>query len=132
MIDGIAARLASVESKTSQPASVAPDPAAAARVEALEKSVASLRDDVASLRTQSEKLASDVKDFKSAPRDAAAAPDLAAINERITGLERATRAQGTESRRRVQNRPMMWRFAASSRPRCSMFSSASAIPTRPR
>ena len=96
VIDGIAARLASVESKTSQPASVAPDPAAAARVEALEKSVTSLRDDVAGLRTQSEKLASDVKDSKSAPRDAAAAPDLAAINERITGLERATRAQGTE------------------------------------
>lgn len=96
VIDGIAARLASVESKTSQPASVAPDPAAAARAEALEKSVASLRDDVASLRTQSEKLASDVKDSKSAPRDAAAAPDLVAINERITGLERATRAQGTE------------------------------------
>jgi hypothetical protein len=96
VIDGIAARLASVESKTSQPASVAPDPAAAARVEALEKSVTSLRDDVAALRTQSEKLASDVKDSKSAPRDAAAAPDLAAINERITGLERATRAQGTE------------------------------------
>jgi hypothetical protein len=96
VIDGIAARLASVESKASRPASSAPDPAAAARVEALEKSVASLSSDLAGLRAQSEKLASDVKDVKSAPRDAAAASDLTAINERIAGLERAARAQSTE------------------------------------
>lgn len=97
VIDGIAARLASVESRTDKPASPAPDPAAAARAEALEKSVASLSSDLASLRAQSEKLASAVNDVKSAPRDvAAAAPDLSAINERIAGLERAARAQSTE------------------------------------
>jgi hypothetical protein len=96
VIDGIAARLASLESKTGQPASPAPDPAAAARIEALDKSVASLSSDVAGLRAQSEKLASDVGDIKSAPHDAAAAPDLTAINERIAGLERAARAQSTE------------------------------------
>ena len=95
-IDDLAARIASVESKTGKPTAPAPDPAAAARVEALEKSVAALRSDLASLRTQSEKLASDVNGVKSAPRDAAAAPDLAAINERIAGLERATRAQSSE------------------------------------
>jgi hypothetical protein len=94
VIDGIAARLASVESKTDKPA--APDTAAAARVEALEKSVASLSSDLASLRAQSEKLASDVRDVKSAPHDAAAAPDLSAVNERIAGLERAARAQSAE------------------------------------
>jgi hypothetical protein len=93
VIDGIAARLASVESKTSNPA---PDPAAAARVEALEKSVAAIRSDLAGLRAQSEKLASDVKDAKSAPQDVATTPDLSAINERIAGLERAARAQSTE------------------------------------
>ena len=93
-IDDLAARIASVESKTGRP--TAPDPAAAARVDALEKSVAALRSDLASLRTQSEKLASDVNGVKSAPHDAAAAPDLTAINERIAGLERATRAQSSE------------------------------------
>jgi hypothetical protein len=96
VIDGIAARLASVESKTSQPPSPAPDPAAAAHIAALEKSVASLSSDLASLRVQSEKLASAVSEAKSAPRDVAAAPDLSAINERIAGLEHAARAQSTE------------------------------------
>ncbi len=94
VIDGIAARLASVESKADKPAS--PDPAAAAHLAALEKSVASQNSEIAALRAQSDKLASAVNDVKSAPRDAAAAPDLSAINERITGLERAARAQSTE------------------------------------
>ncbi len=95
-IDDLAARIASVESRTSKPAAAAPDPAAAARVDALEKSAASLRSDLAGLRAQSEQLAAAVNDAKSAPHDSAAAPDLAAINERIAGLERATRTQSTE------------------------------------
>ena len=95
VIDDLAARIASVESRASTPAAPAPDPAAAARVEALEKSVAALRSDLAGLRAQSEKLASDVDAVKSAPRDTAAAPDLSAINERIAGLERAARAQSS-------------------------------------
>jgi hypothetical protein len=94
-IDDLAARIASVESKTGRPAAPAPDPAAAARVDALEKSVAALRSELADLRTQSEKLASSVNDAKSAPRDAAPAPDLAGINDRIAGLERAARAQSS-------------------------------------
>ncbi len=89
-IDGLAARLAAVESRTNRPA--APDPAAA-RMDALEKSVAALRSDLSGLRAQSETLASGVKDLKSAPRDAAAAPDLSAINERLASLERADRTQ---------------------------------------
>jgi len=95
VIDDLAARIASVESRASTPAAPAPGPAAAARVEALEKSVAALRSDLAGLRAQSEKLASDVDAVKSAPRDTAAAPDLSAINERIAGLERAARAQSS-------------------------------------
>ena len=95
VIDDLAARIASVESRAGTPAAPAPGPAAAARVEALEKSVAALRSDLAGLRAQSEKLASDVDAVKSAPRDTAAAPDLSAINERIAGLERAARAQSS-------------------------------------
>jgi hypothetical protein len=95
-IDDLAARVASIESKTSKPATAAPDPAAAAHLDALEKSAAALRGELAGLRAQSEKLAAAVNDAKSAPRDAAAAPDLSAINERIAGLERAARAQSAE------------------------------------
>src|ERR1700716_1183737 len=43
VIDGLAARLASVEARTGKPAAAALDPAAAARVEALEKSLGVLR-----------------------------------------------------------------------------------------
>ncbi len=34
--------------------------------------------------------------MKAAPRDGAAGPDLAAVNERIAGIEKLVRAQGTE------------------------------------
>jgi hypothetical protein len=95
-IDDLAARIASVESKAGKPAAPASDPAAAARLDALEKSVAALRSELADLRAQSEKLASSVNDVKSAPHDAPPAPDLAGINDRVAGLERAARAQSTE------------------------------------
>src|SRR5258706_6276284 len=95
VIDGLSARVASVESKASKPAT---DPAAAARIEALEKSLVALRGELAGLRAQSEKLAAALNDVKAAPRDAsAAALDLSGINERIAGLERATRAQSAET-----------------------------------
>ena len=95
-VDDLAARLASVESRVSEPAAAAPDPASAARAEALEKSLAALRDELASQRAQAEKLASAVDDVKSAPREAAPSPDLSAINERIAGIELAARAQSAE------------------------------------
>jgi len=95
-IDGLAARIASVESKTNAPPDALPDPATAARSEALDKSVAALRGELASLRAHTEKLAAVVNDVKSAPREAAAPLDLTAINERIAQIERATRAQGVE------------------------------------
>ena len=95
-IDGLAARVASVESKTNAPppAPVAtPDAAAAARIESLEKSSASLRSELAAARAQSEKLAALVNDMKSAPREPAPPPDLTAIDERLAQLERTTHAQ---------------------------------------
>jgi hypothetical protein len=93
VVDGLAARIASVESKTSSPAASAPD---AARVEALEKSLAALRGELASVRAQSEKLAAVANDAKATPGDAVAAPDLSAITERLTQLEQAARTQGAE------------------------------------
>jgi hypothetical protein len=95
-IDGLAARVASVESKTNAPPPAVPDAAAAARIESLEKSSASLRAELAAARAQSEKLAALVNDMKSAPREPSPQPDLSAINERLAQIERTTRAQGSE------------------------------------
>jgi hypothetical protein len=94
VVDDLAARVASLEAKTSKPATAAPDPAATARLEALEKSLTALRSELAATRAQSEKLAAAVNDVKSAPRDGASPVDLTAINERIATLESAARAQG--------------------------------------
>src|SRR5439155_16479891 len=71
-------------------------PAAPSRIEALEKSLSSLRNELATARAQSEKLAAAVNDVKAAPRESPPPVDLSAINERIAGLERATRGQGAE------------------------------------
>jgi hypothetical protein len=108
VIDDLATRLATIESRIAKPAAAAPDPVAAGRVEALEKSLASLRGDLAGLRAQSEKLAAAVNDLKSAPGEAAAAPDLAAINERLGQVERAARAQqaAPESARPADDLPL--------------------------
>ena len=94
--DGLAARIARVESKTNTPVASAPDPAAAARIDALEKSMAALRTELASARAQSEKLAAAVNDAKATPGGAAPTPDLSGITERIAQLELASRAQGSE------------------------------------
>ena len=97
VIGDLGARVAAVESRTSKPATPAPDPASAARIEALEKSIASLRGEVAGARAQSEKLAAALNDVKAAPRDSSAPLDLADINARLAGLESATRAQSAEA-----------------------------------
>jgi hypothetical protein len=97
VIGDLGARVAAVESRTSKPATPAPDPASAARIEALEKSIASLRGEVAGARAQSEKLAAALNDVKAAPRDSSVPPDLTDINARIAGLESATRAQSAEA-----------------------------------
>ena len=96
VIDDLATRVAGVEAIASKPAAPSPDPAAAARIEALEKSLAALRGELTSARAQSEKLASALADVKTAPRENASPPDLAAINERIAQVERASRAQNAE------------------------------------
>jgi len=96
-INGLAARIASVESKTNAPPAAVPDAAAAARIDTLEKSSASLRAELAAARAQSEKLTALVNDIKSAPRESSpAAADLSAIDERLAQIERTTRAQGSE------------------------------------
>jgi hypothetical protein len=94
-LDALAARVASVESKTGQPTAAAPDPAAA-RIEGLEKSLASLRAELAATRSQSDKLAADLDSVKSAPRETAAPVDLSGINDRLAQIERTNRAQTTE------------------------------------
>ncbi len=95
-IDTLTSRVAEIESKSARPSIAVPDPAATARIEALEKTIAGLRSEIAGARAQSEKLASDVNAVKSAPREAAAPPDLSAINERLSQIERATRAESAE------------------------------------
>jgi hypothetical protein len=106
-IDGLAARIASVESRAAPPA--APDPATAGRIEALEKSMATLRSELAGARAQSEKLATAVNDVKSTPGAAASPLDLSAINERIAQIERTARAQSAaiaqEGARIADNKP---------------------------
>jgi hypothetical protein len=97
MVDDLAARVAGIEARISKPAAAVPDPAMANRVEALEKSLASLRGDLAGLRAQSEKLSTAVSEAKSTPRESAPSVDLSAINERIAQVERAARAQASET-----------------------------------
>ena len=97
VIGDLGARVAAVESRTSKPATPAPDPASAARIEALEKSIASLRGEVAGARAQSEKLAAALNDVKAAPRDSSAPLDLTDINARVAGLESTTQAQSAEA-----------------------------------
>jgi hypothetical protein len=95
-LDGLAARIAKVESKANTPAAVVPDPAAAARIETLEKSLASLRGELATARGQSDKLAAAINEIKSAPRETQAAPDLSDINARLAEIERNLRARTDE------------------------------------
>ena len=95
-IDGLAARIASVEAKSGKSAAATPDPAMVARLDALEKSLASLRGELGAARAQSDKLAAAVNQAASAPRDGAAAPDLSAINERLSEIERTNKTQNAE------------------------------------
>jgi hypothetical protein len=86
-VDALSGRVAAVEARAGKPAV---DPAMVARLDALEKSVGTLRGDIANLRAQSDKTASALNDARSTPRDAAASPGLAALDDRISRLERAS------------------------------------------
>jgi hypothetical protein len=92
-MDALASRVADIEARSVKPPAATPDPALASRLDALEKSLASLRTEIAGARAQSEKLAADLNAVKSTPREAAPPPDLAAIDERLSQIERAARAQ---------------------------------------
>lgn len=90
-VDALSGRVAAVEAKAGKPAA---DPALVARIDALEKSAGTLRSGIANLHAQFDKTASAMNDAKSAPSTAGA--DLAALNERITELERASRTGRAE------------------------------------
>jgi len=90
-VDALSGRIAAVEAKAGKPVA---DPAMAARIDALEKSATGLRSDIANLRAQFDKTASALNDAKSAP--AAAVPGLAALNDRIAQLERASKTERAE------------------------------------
>jgi hypothetical protein len=92
-IDTLASRVDEIEARSIKPAAATPDPVLASRLDALEKSLASLRAEIAGARAQSEKLAADLNAVKSTPGEAASSPDLAAINERLSQIERAARAE---------------------------------------
>lgn len=96
-IDGLTARVAGLESRTSKPAVALADPAASARLETIEKSLAALRGELAAARAQGDTLAAAVNAVKSAPRaEGAPAPDLSAIDERIAKIESLVRSQAAE------------------------------------
>ena len=103
-IDTLASRVADIEARSIKPSAAAPDPAQALRLDALEKSLASLRAEIAGARAQSEKLAADLDAVRSSPREPAAAPDLAAINERLSQIERAAHTDSTATAQR-DNKP---------------------------
>jgi hypothetical protein len=92
-IDNLASRVADIEARPVTPSAPAPDPALGSRLDALEKSLSSIRADIAGARAQSEKLAADINAVKSAPRQEVSSPDVAGIDERLSQIERATRAQ---------------------------------------
>ena len=120
-IDGLAARIASVEAKSGKSAAATPDPAVLARLETLATSLASLRGELAAARAQSDKLAAEVNQVASAPRDSAAAPDLSAINERL--VRDRTHQQDPERRDRAAERQAGRRHAAAPR--------RGGVPARP-
>ncbi|PIT00115.1 hypothetical protein TSA1_04550 [Bradyrhizobium nitroreducens] len=90
-VDALSGRVTAVEARAGKPVA---DPAMAARIDALEKSATGLRSDIANLRAQFDKTASALNDAKSAP--AAAVPGLAALNDRIAQLERASKTERAE------------------------------------
>lgn len=91
VIDGLAARIASVESKAGSAAISAPDPASAARMDALEKSLTAVRGEISGLRAQSDKLAADLGNLKPASGDSISPQVLSGLNDRIAAVERAAR-----------------------------------------
>jgi hypothetical protein len=99
-IEQLSSRVNDLEGRATKSPSPASDPAQSARLDALEKALAVLRSEVAGSRARSDKLASDLDAVKSAPRSpptSTDAPDLAAIEQRLAQVERATRAESEKA-----------------------------------
>jgi hypothetical protein len=92
----LASRLDDLAARSAKPANAVTDPAILARLDTLEKSLASLRAEIGSVRAQSDKAAGDLSTVKSSARNAASSSDLAAINDRLSALERSNRAESAE------------------------------------
>jgi hypothetical protein len=92
----LASRLDDLEARSAKPASAATDPAILARLDTLEKSLASMRAEIGSVRAQSDRLVGDLAAVKSSTRNAASSDDVAALNDRLSALERANRAESAE------------------------------------
>ncbi|HEY0219105.1 MAG TPA: hypothetical protein VGC26_04960 [Afipia sp.] len=89
LIDALRGRIAALESRSGQPASA--DPVLPAKIAGIEKSLASLRDDIGKLRTQTDSATAGIDALKAARQDSVpAAVDTAALEDRLTKLERAT------------------------------------------
>lgn len=89
-IDALNGRVAALEARAGK--SVA-DPAITSRLDALDKSVASLRSDLANLKAQADRI---VTPGETRPSAVTSASELAAINDRLAQLERATKADRVE------------------------------------
>jgi hypothetical protein len=96
----LSSRVNELEGRATKPSLGTSDPAQSARLDALEKALAALKSEAAGSRARSDKLASDLDAVKSAPRSpptSTDAPDLAAIEERLAQVERATRAESEKA-----------------------------------
>ena len=99
-IEALSARVSTLEARSSQSAS--PDPQLATRLDAVEKSVASLRSELSGERARLDKLAAELDTAKSAPLLPATSPDLSAIEDRLSKLERMTRADSEKIAQNAQ------------------------------
>jgi hypothetical protein len=97
-IEGLSSRLAALEGR---PSRAAADPALPGRFDALEKSVFLLRSELTKEHARSDKLAAELEAAKGAPSSATSSPDLAAIEERLSQIERSTRGQNDGSAQSV-------------------------------
>jgi hypothetical protein len=89
VVDGLNAKIASVDAKVGQS-----DSAATARLDGLDKALASVRNEVSQLRAQSDKATAAINDLKATPRNSGGNVDLSALNARLDQIERASRSQG--------------------------------------
>ena len=88
----LSSRIDDLDERVSKPAP--PDPSLAARLDGMEKSIAALRGELSGARARTDKLASQLEAAKSETSSSGASIDLSAIEDRLSKLERTTRAEG--------------------------------------